>query len=79
MKLMILIATLSSGAMEWQSIPAHVCAAVELATINGETVLGERGDGSTVEIVEASCHEDTLLLRMQIEPSVGACEMEAGA
>lgn len=71
---LILIATLSTGAVEWQPIEADVCRRVVASMERGAIVQGERDDGSIVTMVSGVCIPDTLLTRLELTPPhYGAC------
>jgi len=71
---MILIATLASGAVEWQAIPSDLCRHVVVSMERGAIVQGERDDGSLVTMVSGVCIPDTLMTRLELTPPhYGAC------
>lgn len=75
MKTLILIALLSTGAVEWQAMDAHVCRAIVAQTENGVPAIGVRDDGSEIAIVQGLCMPDTLALRLELEgAAIGLCE-----
>ena len=72
---MILIAMLSSGAIEWQPMQSRVCEAIVDQTTRGIPAIGVRDDGSELTIVQAICIPDTLATRLELMgPSLGVCE-----
>lgn len=54
---LILIAMLSTGAIEWQPIDADICRKVLAALESGGTVIADRIDGSHLAITQGICVE----------------------
>lgn len=71
---LILIAMLSTGAIEWQPIDADICRKVLAALESGGTVIADSIDGSHLAITQGICVEDTLAMRIELSgPSLGLC------
>ena len=79
MKTLILIAQLSTGALEWQAMPAEICRNVIARLALGEAVTGVRDDGSEVLMIAGQCEPDDLLTRLALGPATyGDCGQEEG-
>lgn len=75
---MILIATLASGAVEWQAIPSDLCRHVVASMESGQPVEGERDDGTVVTMVAGVCIPDNFRTRLELTPPelIGSCMVE---
>jgi hypothetical protein len=75
---LILIATLTTGAVEWQPIPADVCTRLVESLESGAVVQGERADGSIITFASGRCIPDDLPTRIMLTPPsfFGPCEVE---